>query len=721
MTPERWGRIEEVYHAALEREPAMRAAFLAGACGNDADLRREVESLLAQDGGDRILNQPLGAVAADVLTPRERCAPGAMIGPYRIIEPLGAGGMGEVYRATDTRLGRDVALKFLPADQLADPERRRRFLSEARSASALHHPNIVTFYDLLTEGSEQVLVLECVRGRTLDRLIGKGGLRVKEALAYAIQIADALAAAHQAGIVHRDLKPSNVIVTDSGVVKLLDFGLAKFTGTASDPDRTQTLSTAEGRIMGTVAYMSPEQAEGRKVDARSDIFSFGVVLYEMLTGRRAFARDTATSTLAAILRDEAAPVEGVPESLRTLLSRCLRKDADKRAQSIADVKVSLEEIREESGVGALRQAKARPASSWFPWAIAGLLVVVAAAAWLAIAHNKSKDTLLLTVKPLTSYPGLASSPTFSPDGNQVAFSWNGEKQDNTDIYVKLVDAGPPLRLTTTPRRGGFPFLVPPDGRRIAFLRGMGSAVGELLLISPLGGVERKVADLSRGVNADWWTAPAWTPDNKFLAVRDDNAIVLVSVESGEKRKLTSPPAGWAGDYTPAISPDGRTLAFLRKQSGPTDDIFLAPVTDGAQARQLTHDNRAINGLAWTPDGREIVFSSDRAGDRTLWRISASGGTPERLPAVGPDAIYPAIARQGHRAAFVRGTVRTSLWRLDLSPEGLRHPQVRLETSSRNDAYPDAFAGWLAHRVHVGPIRNSKRCGCATVRAPTPSS
>ena len=684
MTPERWRRIEDVYHAALECDPTGRRTFLGNACAGDDDLRREVESLLAQDASGQILNQPLGRIADEVLSPAERCVPGDLVGPYRIVEPLGAGGMGEVYRAVDTRLGRDVALKFLPADRLADSDRKRRFLSEARAASALNHPNIVTFYDLLSEGPEHVLVLECVPGRTLDELIGKRGLRLRDALAYAIQMADALAAAHQAGVVHRDLKPANVIVSDTGTVKLLDFGLAKFTPAKADPHSTETATTDDGRIVGTIAYMSPEQAEGRTMDARSDIFSFGVVLYEMLTGRKAFLRDTTTSTLAAILRDEFAPVEGVPAALQALLTRCLRKDPAKRAQSMADIKVSLEEIREESERA---PAEPRPATrrsrKWA--AVAAGVAVLAATGWLVVARSKNQETPL-TVKPLTSYAGITGFPTFSPDGNQVAFSWNGEKQDNTDIYVKLVNSEAPLRLTTNPAVDSWPAWSP-DGRQIAFLRASGAGV-ELLLISPLGGVERKLADLRRGVKlANWWTAPAWTPDGKFLAVRDETAIVLVSVESGEKRKLTSPPAGWTGDWSAAVAPDGQTLAFLRKQLGPTDDIFLAPVSDGARSRQLTHDNRRIIGLAWMPDGKEIVFSSRRAGDATLWRISASGGTPERLPAVGADADQPAIARLGQRAAFRRSTTRTSFWRLDLDPEGLRRPPVRLMTSSRHDQLP----------------------------------
>jgi Tol biopolymer transport system component len=303
-----------------------------------------------------------------------------------------------------------------------------------------------------------------------------------------------------------------------------------------------------------------------------------------------------------------------------------------------------------------------------------------------VVRSRSKEAAF-TVRPITSYPGLATAPTISPDGNQVAFSWNGEDQGNSDIYVKLVDASTPLRLTANPAVDTLPAWSP-DGRNIAFLRTSSPTSRELLLVSPLGGVERKLTDLSQGVNpAQWWTAPAWTPDNKFLDVRDETAIVLVSAESGEKQKLTSPPDGWTGDWQAAFSPDGRTLAFARIRNGPTQDIFLAPASDGAKARQLTHDNVWIGGLAWTSDGSEVVFASGRRGDSTLWRISASGGTPMQLPAVGAFASQPAIARQKQRAAFVRSTMRKSFWRLDLSPQGLHRPPVRLVMSSRNDGSP----------------------------------
>ena len=692
MGPERWQKIERIFHAVLTLPLEERGLWLERECGEDADLRAEVEGMLAvESDGVGFLETPAMEVAARALAAAEPLRPGSRFGPYEIGALLGEGGMGEVYLARDPRLNRTVAIKVLPAFGAGDPERRGRLLQEARAASALKHPNIVTIYDILSEGGRDALVMEHVAGRTLDEKLAGKSLPPAEALHYAIQIAGALATAHAAGIVHRDVKPGNIMVSGEeagpGTVTVLDFGLAKFPETEGGP--VGSLATGEGRIFGTVAYMSPEQAEGRRVDTRSDTFSFGLVLYEMLTGRKAFLRDTTTSTLAAILRDEFAPAPGIPERLRMVLARCLRKEPEKRAQSMADIRVLLEEIREE--LERPRAGSRGAFRNWKTWSAAvAVLVVLAAAGWLILAR-RGHTVEAVTVRPVTSYAGLATAPSFSPDGNQVAFSWDGEKQDNSDIYVKLVDSAAALRLTTN----AAPDVLPawsPDGRQIAFLRASGPKSRELLLVSPLGGAERKLAELSQGVNpAQWWTAPAWTPDSKFLAVRDESAIVLVSVESGEKRKLTSPPENWTGDWHAAFSPDGRTLAFARIRNGPMQDVYVAPVSDAAKVRQLTHDSIGIGGLAWTNDGKEIIFSSNRVGDSGLWRISVSGGVsggaPEPVSAAGASASHPAIARQGQRAAFVRSTIRKSFWRQELGPEGARGAPVRLVASSRNDSNP----------------------------------
>jgi serine/threonine-protein kinase len=330
---------------------------------------------------------------------------GRKIGQYQFLEKLGAGGMGEIYKAQDTRLGRFVAIKVLPSARSGDPERRRRFLQEAQAASGLNHPSIITIHDIVSEGDTEFMVMEYVAGKTLNDLIPKGGLRVPQALKYALQMSDALNAAHAAGIVHRDLKPANIMVTETGLVKVLDFGLAKLT------DRTSTITqigedaetiattgplTVEGSILGTVSYMSPEQAQGKKIDTRSDIFSFGAVLYEMLTGRRAFEGESSLSTMSAILRDEVRPMTevapDVPPELETVIQRCLRKLPDHRWQTMREVQGALSILKRDADSGSLYGSRAAspsaPASSLAVAGFAGAASTIKTPASAAKAPSK---------------------------------------------------------------------------------------------------------------------------------------------------------------------------------------------------------------------------------------------------------------------------------------------------------------------------------------------
>src|SRR5713226_6129613 len=325
---------------------------------------------------------------------------GEILGHYRIESKLGEGGMGEVWKARDTRLDRFVALKTLPAEKVADPERRNRFVLEAKAASALNHPNIVHVYDIADSAGVPFIAMEYVVGKTLDQLTGRNGLRLNEVLKYSIQITDALARAHSSGIVHRDLKPSNIMVDEHGLVKVLDFGLAKLTETAAgELGETATVrapdgpNTEEGTIVGTVAYMSPEQAEGKKVDARSDIFSFGSVLYEMMTGTRAFHGDSKLSTLSAILKEEPKPVNSlvpdVARDLEKIISHCLRKDPGRRFQHMDDLRVALLDLKDESDSGKLSNPLAivpktrRRVLAWRAGLLAVLAAVAVAAIWFA--------------------------------------------------------------------------------------------------------------------------------------------------------------------------------------------------------------------------------------------------------------------------------------------------------------------------------------------------
>jgi Tol biopolymer transport system component/predicted Ser/Thr protein kinase len=617
---------------------------------------------------------------------------------YEVLEKLGEGGMGVVYKARDTHLDRFVAIKVLPAAHMADPARKRRFIQEAKAASALNHPHIITVHDINSADGVDFIVMEYVRGKALDELIPRHGLRLGDALKYAVQIADALAKAHAAGIVHRDLKPSNIMVTDDGHVKVLDFGLAKLTEKAGTGEFEGTLTlkqqskpnTIEGTIVGTVCYMSPEQAEGKEIDGRSDIFSFGAVLYEMLAGHRAFHGDSQVSTIAAILKEEPKPVgRELPKEVERLVSRCLRKDPNRRFQGMADLKIALEDLKAESDSGSLVVAgekiaagRRRPVLIWV--AAFAVIAVSAAGLWFFTMRPETTEAAPRVV-PLTAYPGVASQPSFSPDGNQVAFSWNGEKQDNFDIYVKLIDSATPLRLTTDPAADSGPAWSP-DGRSIAFQRDTGKSVA-VILIPAIGGPEREIGRLSGGSKV------AWTPDGKWLAVADHtsadqpSALFLLSPATGEKRRLTSPPQTTEGDTDPAFSPDGRRLAFSRSRSTLMSEIYALSLSKDlvpqAEAAQLTRENGWIVEPVWTHG--EIICTMSTAAGSSLWRLSASGGALKRLDLAGA-GWAPAISREGNRLAYTRDVSDANIWRVQLPGAGAAKPvSAPLISSSRFEA------------------------------------
>ena len=596
------------------------------------------------------------------------------ISHYQILDKLGEGGMGVVWKARDSRLNRLVAIKTLRADKMADADRKRRFIQEAQAASALNHPNIVTIHDIASENGTDFIVMEYVEGKTLGQLIPRRGMRLDEILRHAIQIAEALAKAHAAGIVHRDLKPGNIMVTPEGRVKLLDFGLAKLTEPAEpgEDERTHTMApqSEEGSIVGTAAYMSPEQAESKPVDARSDIFSFGAVLYEMATGQRAFQGDSKLSTLSAVLRENPKPpsqvVSEIPRELDRIVSRCLRKDPARRFQATPDLKVALEELKEESDSGTAEMPgtpSPRKKRLFLPAMAAGT-VLAAGAVWFFL-HPADKTLPPPHSVPLTTYPGTENYPTFSPDGSQIAFTWNGEKRDNADIYVKLVDGGPPLRLTTNPAPD-YGAAWSPDGRQIAFQRGR---IG-VYSISPLGGPERKLADGDGN-------GLAWTPDGQSLLIslarneRELHSICQLSMRTGEMRQLTSPPPQGqpgAGDLFPAVSPDGQTLAFYR-YNGSSGDIYAQPLHGGNALRVTKVKQVYLWGVAWA-NNREILFCNGVFGTGGLWRIPADGRSePEHVAGALDGAIFPAVfhpAKGSARLAYGLVTNDSNIWRMEVA-------------------------------------------------------
>ena len=616
------------------------------------------------------------------------------ISHYKILSELGRGGMGVVYKAEDTKLERTVALKFLASHLLEDEESRARFLREAKAAARLDHPNICTVYEIDEAGGQTFLAMAYLEGQTLKDKIAERPLKLDEALDIAIQVAQGLKAAHQKEITHRDIKPANLMLTPEGRVKIMDFGLAQL-AEGSKLTKTRTL-------LGTPAYMSPEQARRAPTGRPADLWSLGVVIYEMVTGCLPFAGERDQAVLYAIEHEEPEPVtalrSGLPTELDRILEKALAKRLEERYQHADDLMVDLRRLQKERS-GESRQTRAgapvpkRSRTGLYAAVTAVMAAALGLAAWLGVWGPTGREPPApLRPVPLTSDPGRELHPTFSPEGNQVAFDWDGENRDNTDIYVKLVAGGRPLRLTTNPALDSRPAWSP-DGSQIAFLRRSEGSAG-IFLVPPIGGVERKLAE-SPHLGGGGRSGLSWSPDGKFLAVSDRTspeepfAIFLVSVESGAKERLTSPPAQSLADLSPAFSPDGRTLAFVRQSASVIADVYLAQVA-GGEPRRLTFIDQLIFGLAWTPDGREIVFSSSPGAHstRSLWRISSFGGMPELLSGTGGGAISPAISRQGSRLIYSRQTRDMNIWRLELSGlTTIRNRPARLIASTRTDWFP----------------------------------
>ena len=678
-----WNLLQELFEGALRLPPSERSAYLHAHAPDEA-LRAEVESLLAANAkAAGFLSEPaLGDERSSGEAGASRLPSGSRLGAFEVLHALGSGGMGEVYRARDTRLDRFVAIKVLSRELDLATHGRERFAREARAISKLSHPHICAVHDVGTaqvDGSETpFLVLELLEGETLAARLDGGALPIQQALTAAIEIADALAAAHAQGVVHRDLKPSNVMITGSGV-KLLDFGLAqlRLRDRANEEPRPVTAEslTQAGALIGTLPYMAPEQLMGHKADARSDIFSFGAVLYEMLTGERAFAGDSGRPTAALILTGDPRPVHElaptVPADVAKIVSHCLHKDPTRRYQNIGDVKVALEHVRDASRAAVLRPGVRMGTRGRL--AVAALIVSgVAIAAYVALRPRATPNSLAPPrVVPVSALPGTELTPTLSPDGQSVAFSWTGINQDNDDIYVQRIGSGSALRRTVDPARDFSPAWSP-DGQWIAFLRGAVPGRNEVMLVSPLGGPERSIGEIQ--IRQVYAIPPflAWFPDSRAMVVVHSppdkpTGLFVISIETREMQPLTSPPAS-VEDMAPAVSPDGHSLAFKR---GP--DLMVVGVSEGLRSTTPPRRLVSVVGLgpaAWTPDGTEIIF----ADDHELWRVDVSGkSAPAPVPFVGQGTSMPALSQsavdRSVRLVYVRAEVDSNIWRLELAGPG----------------------------------------------------
>ena len=563
-------------------------------------------------------------------------AAGTQLGAYEIVAPLGAGGMGEVYLARDTRLGREVAIKVLPAAFAADAGRLKRFEKEARAASALNHPNVVTIYEIGSSGSISYIAMERVDGKTLRELLSAGPVPTKTLLEIAIQIVEGLARAHEAGIVHRDLKPENVMVAKDGLVKILDFRLAKLTHPESDDGSelpTVSLDTRAGVVLGTIGYMSPQQAAGEPIDFRSDQFSFGSVLYEMTTGKRAFARRSAPETLAAIIREEPESVgtivPGSPVPLRWIVERCLAKEPRERYASTMDLALDLKSVRgHSSGVVPVSAREPGLARKLLPVAllVAGFLAFVGLFAVVRSAKRSSTPHF----QQLTFRRGAVLSARFTPDGQSVVYSARWDERP-TEIFSGLLGSpeSRPLdlkaRLLSVSSTGVLAVLFPADATPI-------DPSGTLAQVSLSGGAPRVL--LNGVFGADW------SPDGKEFAVVGFSKRFALEFPAGNVLYQT------AGSISyPRVSQDGTLVAFV-EQPSTLGLLSVAVVDRNGKARALSTGYADVRGLAWSPRGDEIWFSAAASGNaRTLRAVTLSG--KERIIYEVPEALdLQDISRDG---------------------------------------------------------------------------
>jgi serine/threonine-protein kinase len=579
MNPDRWRQVADVYDAAIEREPAARGLFLSEACRDDSDLRREVESLLAQEHKPLVVDQEMLAVAAVVLEGVSRLEPGTAVGPYRVDAFIGAGGMGEVYRARDVKLNRDIALKVLPESLTRDPDRVARFTREANVLASLNHPNIAAIYGFEDEGDVHALVLELVEGPTLADRIAQRPLALPEALPIARQIADALATAHEHGVIHRDLKPANIKVRDDGTVKVLDFGLAKPIQDARSPQSGDAppkspspsvmspVVTAMGLILGTAAYMSPEQAKGRPADKRSDVWAFGCVLYEMLSGKRAFDGDDVSETFASVLKsqpDWAALPNDTPVAIRRLLRRALEKDSRRRLSDMADARLEIEETQELAGADAPREIIQLGGTSRLqralPWTIAATLAAGLIATilvwkpWRA-APAPSSQYLSVDLGADASLSGSVEGMrqlAISPDGSMLAFV--GERDRVAQLYLRRFGQLHALPLVTGPVSDPF---FSPEGQWVGFFS---IADGKLKKVSVAGGSAVPICDAdnfaSRGAS--------WGEDQSIVFNPHSQAwshLLRVASAGGKPESITTLSEGEVAHRWPQVLPGAHAILF----------------------------------------------------------------------------------------------------------------------------------------------------------------
>ena len=686
MSDQHWDNLKQIFHAAVALPSDARPTYLDKVCDGDLSLRAAVESLIkSHEETTNFVDAPVYQAAAEMLAGNHEFKSGHTIAHYQIRSVLGEGGMGKVYLAHDTKLDRKVALKILPLESAANAESMRRFTQEAKTAAALHHPNIAQIFEIGEHDNTRYIAMEFVAGDTLRTLLSRRRIDLKRGLEWCAQVAAGLSAAHTQGVIHRDIKPENLVVTPTGQVKILDFGLAKLMDKQTDAGAANELTTrymhsdnqantVPGVIIGTVSYMSPEQASGEKVDQRTDIFSLGVVVYEIVTNERPFKGKTIIDTLHAILNQE--PLSAtqsnpqLPLELEDILAKALAKEPSERYQHAGDFEIDLRRLKraiESNTLTSTKTTAVRQRRAAFPlsWAVLGATLIAASAVagwWLGNSKGgpssvQSLATVSLT--PLTADPGYEGEPTFSPDGQTIAYV--SDRSGNFEIFLKQITGGPDLNLTNNGADDVQPAFSP-DGKQIAFVSTRSSSSnllypgvdysllgGDIWVMSALGGSARRIAESGN--------FPSWSSDGSTIIYTRGTAwfqpkMRRVSAQGGEPQDI--PITFAAGEplqpfwLYPSYSSDKRWIAF---EAG--DYIFVVNA-EGGEAKRIVKGKRPV----WSADSQAIIYSNTELGKNlSLWRVPFSltdgvvSGSAEPLTVGRGRDIQAAVSRDGKMIAY----------------------------------------------------------------------
>jgi Tol biopolymer transport system component/predicted Ser/Thr protein kinase len=647
MTPERWRRIQGYYLAAIDLKEEERAAVLASA---PPDVRAEVEAMLAQSSVPDSLSHP----AWEQLDTSDSApiTPGAEFAQYKIESEIGAGGMGVVFRAQDTRLHRPVAIKFL-SSAVADAAARRRFQREAQMASSLNHPHILTVHDIGEYLDREYLVTEFIDGGTLKDWIRQRPRNWQEIAELLTGVADGLATAHQAGILHRDIKPENILVTASGYAKLADFGLAKLQDPPAAATRTLTAnSTLRGMIVGTIAYMSPEQASGKTLDARSDIFSFGVVLYEMLAGERPFRAKGNMELLQQVIEREPAPLsEAIPQALQAVVNKALRKNPADRYSSMTEMVAALREIQRSGQAVPVATPKRR--RQWLAVASAAAIVAAALAGVWWFRPRQAASGQRLEYVALTNFSDSAVSPTLSTDGRMLAFIRGANTFTGPgDVYVKLLPDGDPVRLTTDDGEKMGPLNFSADGSRIAYTSGGWNTWS----VPVLGGAPTPLLANTEGLS---WTDRRHVMFSALIGEGLRMGVFEATESRSEQRTVYLSPGGMA--HRSFLSPDGKSVIVIEMDDTGWLPCRVVPFNGSSPGKRVGPDPSQCTDAAWTPDGRWMYVSANTGSGFHIWRQRFPDGTPKQVTFGATEEQGLSFAADGRSFVTSVGESQSTLW------------------------------------------------------------